>query len=695
MKRNFYRFTVVILAIIMTVVFMPSPTFAANEEPQEDEYVGGYIPPGIELYHVPNKKFMSVEGLDGWAPYDVGEMPGTYDPREAEWFQDIKVKAQKSTGLCWAFATTTAAEISYAKEYYGTPEYGKFAETSPAHLGYFARNKVTDPLGGTAGDQGNCATWYNGGSYIESMLHLATWSGLGAEADTPFAEKDFNYDTSFAYKDVMTIEDAIYYSSNTYRDEAGCIDRDYLKYLIQEYGAAVASVDYKARYFKGGQTGTDCGYYNNLDSEVNHAVTIVGWDDDYSRENFGSYTSEGDNIGYTVKPENDGAWLVQNSHGAGKHNGGYFYVSYESMDILSDEILVLDMQPADPKAYNYQYDGGTYHTRTGTSQKYPQTDKNDKAANIFKAQSKIVLDGTGFTEYNAGWTEYDIDVYKGLKDPGDPESGAHVGCYAYDTETAGYKTCEFDEDNPIIINKGELFSIVITFRGTTSMGVEALLEGNASSNVQTTPGQSFYRDSSGSWVDMADAHNACFRIKALAHQVEQPDITLSTKSYIYNKSKVRTPAVTVKVGGKTLKKGTDYKVFYPSGRKYVGTYKVRVVLKGDYRGTGTASFKITKATNPLTVKGKTYTIKRSKVKKATQKFAATKVLTFKSKGKGTLTYTKSSGNKKITIAKKTGKVTVKKGLKKGKYKVKVKVRAAGTANYKSRTRTVTFTVRVK
>ena len=63
------------------------------------------------------------------------------------------------------------------------------------------------------------------------------------------------------------------------------------------------------------------------------------------------------------------------------------------------------------------------------------------------------------------------------------------------------------------------------------------------------------------------------------------------------------------------------------------------------------------------------------------------------KAKGTVTYKKVKGSKKIAIAK-DGKVTVKKGIKKGTYKVKVKVIAAGNANYKKRTRTVTFKVKV-
>lgn len=77
-------------------------------------------------------------------------------------------------------------------------------------------------------------------------------------------------------------------------------------------------------------------------------------------------------------------------------------------------------------------------------------------------------------------------------------------------------------------------------------------------------------------------------------------------------------------------------------------------------------------------------------------YLKTVLLRYISKGQGTKTYVKKSGNPKIKIAKTTGKVTVKKGLKKGTYKVRVKVRAAGNTNYKaSTTKTVTFKIRVK
>ena len=59
-----------------------------------------------------------------------------------------------------------------------------------------------------------------------------------------------------------------------------------------------------------------------------------------------------------------------------------------------------------------------------------------------------------------------------------------------------------------------------------------------------------------------------------------------------------------------------------------------------------------------------------------------------------MTYGKKSGNKKIIVSK-AGKVTVKKGLKKGTYKLVVKVRSAGDAYHKAKTVTVTVKIRVR
>lgn len=56
---------------------------------------------------------------------------------------------------------------------------------------------------------------------------------------------------------------------------------------------------------------------------------------------------------------------------------------------------------------------------------------------------------------------------------------------------------------------------------------------------------------------------------------------------------------------------------------------------------------------------------------------------------------KKGSSKRLSVNKKTGKVTVKKGTKKGKYRIRIKVTAAGTANYKKATKTLTCTIVVK
>lgn len=103
--------------------------------------------------------------------------------------------------------------------------------------------------------------------------------------------------------------------------------------------------------------------------------------------------------------------------------------------------------------------------------------------------------------------------------------------------------------------------------------------------------------------------------------------------------------------------------------------------------------KLPKKANTLTVKAKKPTVKFTKLKKKNQTIALKNVMTV-SKAQGKVTFKKASGNKKITVAK-NGKITVKKGLKKGTYKIKVKVTAAGTAEYKTATKTVTIAIKVK
>ena len=103
---------------------------------------------------------------------------------------------------------------------------------------------------------------------------------------------------------------------------------------------------------------------------------------------------------------------------------------------------------------------------------------------------------------------------------------------------------------------------------------------------------------------------------------------------------------------------------------------------------------VAKKANTLTLKAKKMTkIKAKKMKKKAKSFNLSKFVTI-SGAQGPVTYAKASGSKKITVAS-NGKVTLKKKIKKGTYKVKVNVTAAGNANFNAVTKAVTFKVKVK
>ncbi len=137
--------------------------------------------------------------------------------------------------------------------------------------------------------------------------------------------------------------------------------------------------------------------------------------------------------------------------------------------------------------------------------------------------------------------------------------------------------------------------------------------------------------------------------------------------------------------------------------------KGTVTKKATYTATGIKTYKCTvcgktmktevipkleKKRNTLTVKVKKPIVNLAKLKKKNQSIARKNALTV-SNAKGTVTYAKKGGNSKITVNKKNGKITVKKGLKKGTYKLKIAITASGNAEYKPLIKTVTVKITVK
>jgi len=154
----------------------------------------------------------------------------------------------------------------------------------------------------------------------------------------------------------------------------------------------------------------------------------------------------------------------------------------------------------------------------------------------------------------------------------------------------------------------------------------------------------------------------------------------------------------IKHGGAEFDEGTDYTVSYKNNTN-AGTASVIFTGKGKVVGSVTKTFKINKAANLMTVQNKTVKVKASKIKNKKQVIKCSKSMGICT-AVGKLQFKLAKVNKKkfkkfFKVNAKNGNITIKKGLKKGTYKLKINVTAAGNANYLAATKQVVVTIKVK
>ena len=106
-------------------------------------------------------------------------------------------------------------------------------------------------------------------------------------------------------------------------------------------------------------------------------------------------------------------------------------------------------------------------------------------------------------------------------------------------------------------------------------------------------------------------------------QIDADMVVLSVAGVTYN-GKNQTPAVTVKVAGRTLTNGTDYTVAY-SNNKNVGTATAQVTGKGAYNGTVTKTFNINPKGTKIKKLSKLKKGLRIKWKKQTSKMSTSRI----------------------------------------------------------------------
>lgn len=388
---------------------------------------------------------------------------------------------QGKLGTCWAFSALTSSET-------GLMKYNQDVNFSEAHLSYFtyASKNQKKAFRHLFGDYN---PFKNGGFEFTATNSLANWYGPVYEEDFPYSDEKIS--EKHKYDSVAHLQNVISFPQYAYENEAEQkLARQTLVEQVKEemyknkqavdiaYFASNQSVNYNEE---------TNAWYNYTGDHTNHGVAIVGWDDNYPKENF-------NNSEYI---DNNGAWLVQNSWGEEWGDDGLFWLSYEDVTINYIGIYKYESR------YNYEniysHDESIQYTPIGF-----ENSTEIHMANVFDCSRDELLEAVSFytTDVN---TIYNVKIYTGLTDENDPTSG--ILCEEFDgiKSLPGYYTEKLPES--VRLNKGEKFSVVVYLENPTqtfTAQVEAIFmeyRVQSSENVSNA-GESFVSINGESWEDI-------------------------------------------------------------------------------------------------------------------------------------------------------------------------------------------------
>ena len=513
MKKNSKKILSMILSLLMVLSVLPMAVSvaAAADAPAyvapAPEYALGYG--GLGNYAAP----MLGEGGEGeGADVSVPAQFSLADRMPA-------ARDQNPYGSCWAFGTLAAVESNIIMQ--GLVEAPDDIDLSEMQLIYYMYHPTVDPLGNITPGEGSYRSdgeLIDGGRSDYAMNVLSHWNGIASEDDhanfsygvygSNVGALEGDWDASLAtdYNDYI-IKD--YYAIN--RNDA-----DRLKAAIIENGAAsigyvhfynciysgddVNTGDYTINYYSGADP------YNENSAGGGHAVAIVGWDDNYSKENFaGKY-----------QPEHDGAWLIRNSWGDDWGMNGYFWMSYDEKTLDSTAFIAI-MQKAGAYDNNYFYDGGAIY--------YPSA-KVLGAVNKFTARGNELLKAVSVVFPEDANVNYSVDIYVDPADNDfltkeDPVASAHT---EGTTTFAGMYTIELA--NPVALEAGSTFAVVIRADKAVIISYDKHSEtGWFVNDVTWEPDSSYFINGSGGLSSMEERGVA--RIKAYTETVDADTVLIS------------------------------------------------------------------------------------------------------------------------------------------------------------------------
>lgn len=385
-------------------------------------------------------------------------LPPQYDLREKG--RAPEIKNQGKYGTCWAFAALSAMESALLPE----EEY-VFAPDHMSLQNSFVLRQA------------------DGGEYTMGMAYLTAWQGPVYEADDPYGDEESPDDLT-PVKHVQEIQ---------------LIDgKDFekIKEAVFKYGGVQTAIYSALR-----SSQSNSPYYNSEAyaycymgaEQPNHEVLIIGWDDNYSKDNF------------KMEVEGDGAFICQNSWGDNFGDNGVFYVSYYDVNIGNHNVVYTGIEETDNYDHIYQSDLCGWVGQLG------YTKDSLYAANVYTAKGKETLKAAGF--YATGKeTSYELYVVKNFKNTDSLSDRELVA--SGKTANAGYYTIDFDKS--INVESGEKYAIVlhITTPGSERPMAIEYVANEFTSDVDLSDGEGYISLQGSEWESTEENQgcNLCLKV---------------------------------------------------------------------------------------------------------------------------------------------------------------------------------------
>lgn len=358
----------------------------------------------------------------------ASSLPASYDSRDKGFVTDVKY--QGDGGNCWSYASISMMESSSIINGFETAETADYSE---AHLTWFAGKGLAEDTEDMAyGDGFDLESpYYYGGNWRRAAATFARWSGVADESEFPAYPRNISAMGNYAESDRYNTSAGVVLESAQQLSGA-----DDVKQWIVENGSATAAYYHGSTNYNS-KTSAYCCLENKT---INHMITIIGWDDDYSAENFSKV------------PSADGAWLCKNSWGTGWGDKGCFWISYADANLLL--FAGFTARSSENCYKNYTYNGSEWNSALGMSGKI-------QVANVFTASSHEKL--TAVAVQTAGTNNSTkIMVYKNLADGcTTPIAGTLASTTSIVLKREGYHTIYLDE--AVSLEPGETFSVVAEY----------------------------------------------------------------------------------------------------------------------------------------------------------------------------------------------------------------------------------------